>query len=74
MTTTPTEDHIRVRRYPLAQTDTDARFTLGLVLDVAAVLKQHGYPSITAENPLDHVELRQALFEFLYTREGSEHA
>lgn len=70
MTTTSTDGHTRVRRYPVAHTDTDPRFTLGLILDVAEVLDQHGYPPLTGSNAADLVELRQALFAFLYTGGG----
>ena len=35
--------------YPLPRpADTDNRFSLGLALDIAAVLTRHGYPPITA--------------------------
>lgn len=46
----------------------DPRFTLGLALDVAEVLHQHGYPQITCG--ADVVELQQALFRFLYGAAG----
>ncbi|MEU9687157.1 hypothetical protein [Amycolatopsis japonica] len=52
------------KNYPLAITDTDTRFTFGLVLDVAAVLTAHGYPPLAGG--ADHVDLQQALFGFLY--------
>lgn len=53
------------RQYPIRPApDDDPRFTLGLVLDVAAVLEQHGYPAVKAG--LDLVDLRQALYRFLY--------
>lgn len=53
------------RQYPISPApDEDPRFTLGLALDIANVLKDHGYPEIT--NGLDFVELQQALFRFLY--------
>ncbi|MFI6026377.1 hypothetical protein [Amycolatopsis magusensis] len=53
------------RLYPLPQTEQDSRFTIGLVLDVADVLTCHGYPAITSG--ADFVELRQSLFQFLYS-------
>jgi hypothetical protein len=54
------------RQYPIRpQPDDDPRFTLGLAIDVAQVLQQHGYPEIT--NGLDFVDLQQALYRFLYT-------
>lgn len=68
---TPSPDgHTQVRRYPVAQNETDPRFTIGLVLEVAEVLQQHGYPRIEAANAADFVELQQALFAFLYTGGG----
>lgn len=70
MTTTPADGHTRVRRCPVAHTDDDPRFTLGLILDVTQVLEQHGYPPLTGRNAEDLVELRQALFAFLYTGGG----
>lgn len=51
------------RVYPLSAGQ-DPRFTLGLALDVAAVLEQHGYPPVRAG--LDLVDLQQALYRFLY--------
>lgn len=53
------------RAYPVVPPDgdNDKRFTLGLTLDVAAVLVRHGYPPIDG---LDFVDLQQALFRFLY--------
>lgn len=62
------------RRYPVAQTHTDPRFTFRLVLEVAQVLEQHGYPPLSVHNAADLVELRQALFAFLYTGGGGEQA
>lgn len=43
--------------------DDDSRFTMGLVLDVASVLEQHGYPPISGGGVVD---LQQHLFHFLY--------
>ncbi|MEV7178266.1 hypothetical protein [Kitasatospora sp. NPDC093679] len=51
--------------YPLPAPDDDSRFSLGLVLDLAAVLAEHGYPPITSG--ADLLNLQQALFGFLYT-------
>ena len=51
------------RAYPLSRRVEDERFTFGLIADVAAVLQAAGYPEITG---VDAVELRQALFTFLY--------
>lgn len=54
------------QNYPLPlEIDSDARFTFGLVLDVAEVLARHGYPPLSGDG-LDHVDLGQALFRFLY--------
>jgi hypothetical protein len=50
--------------YLLPTVDDDARFTFGLVLDVADVLVAHRYPAPAAG--LDWVELQQDLFQFLY--------
>ncbi|MBL7487354.1 hypothetical protein I6A60_00470 [Frankia sp. AgB1.9] len=52
------------RSYPLPRLDDDPRFTFGLMRDVAKVLAEHGYPPITSG--ADHVELKMALFSFLY--------
>jgi hypothetical protein len=49
--------------FPLPQDDADKRMTFGLVLEVAEVLKRHGFPDITA---MDHVDLQMAVFRFLY--------
>ena len=53
-----------VRTYPLPRPADDGRFTLGLTLEVAAVLERHGYPAVS--EGLDFVQLQQALFSFLY--------
>jgi hypothetical protein len=42
----------------------DARFTLGLTLDVAAVLARHEYPPLTSG--ADLLRLQQALFTTIY--------
>lgn len=56
------------RQYPIRPVpDDDPRFTRGLALDVAEVLLRHGYPPLSA---MDHVELQQALFRFLYGGEA----
>lgn len=54
------------RSYPLPRPDNDLRFTVGLTLDVVAVLMKHGYPPITDGGDL--VALQQALFGFLYAK------
>jgi hypothetical protein len=56
--------------YPLPRPANDPRFTLGLTVDVAEVLTQHGYPTLTG---VDFVELQQTLFRFLY-RQDATHA
>jgi hypothetical protein len=42
----------------------DARFTIGLALDVAAVLARHGYPPLTTG--ADLLRLQHALFTLIY--------
>jgi hypothetical protein len=42
----------------------DSRFTVGLALDVAAVLAGHGYPPITTG--ADLLRLQLALFNLIY--------
>lgn len=62
---TPTPGELPGRTYPVAVEPgaTDDRFTMGLALDVAAVLEAHGYP---APAGLDMVDLQSALFRVLY--------
>lgn len=60
--TTPAPD--RVYPVPPADGDTDHRFSFGLLIDVARVLQNHGYPPISKGRDL--VELQLALFRFLY--------
>lgn len=50
--------------YPLERPGDDARFTVGLLLDVAAVLQRHGYPPLAAA--ADLTRLHQALFTAIY--------
>jgi hypothetical protein len=52
--------------YPLPRpvTGHDARFTVGLTLDVADVLIRHGYPPLTCG--ADLLRLQQALFGAIY--------
>jgi hypothetical protein len=50
--------------YPIPRPQHDSRFTVGLVLDLAAVLTRHGYPP-AATGP-DLVHLQQALFTTIY--------
>ncbi|MFF4746843.1 hypothetical protein [Streptomyces sp. NPDC001268] len=59
------------RVYPIRpRPEDDSRFTLGLALDVAKVLKDHGYPPV--DNGRDFMELQQALFQFLYVGPDGE--
>ena len=53
------------RNYPMAAPAEDPRFTLGLALDVAEVLRGAGYEDELTG--LDLVQLQQALYRFLYT-------
>jgi hypothetical protein len=60
--------------YPLGlhESDTDRRFTFGLVLDVAEVLAKRGYPDIVAAGSgVDTLDLRQILFQFIYGDHGN---
>jgi hypothetical protein len=52
--------------YPIPRPDTggDHRFTVGLALDVAAVLTRHGYPPVTTGGDL--LRLQSALFTLIY--------
>lgn len=52
--------------YPIPgpRSGTDARFTVGLALDVADVLTRHGYPPLTTG--ADLLRLQQALFAIIY--------
>jgi hypothetical protein len=51
------------RIYPLPPPEKDARFSFGLLADVALLLAQHGYPR---PEGLDLVDLQVALHGFLY--------
>jgi hypothetical protein len=55
--------------YPVARpvNGSDARFSVGLTLDVAAVLARHGYPQL--RDGADLVGLQQALFSLIYRGE-----
>lgn len=53
--------------YPLARPGPgrdDTRFTVGLLLDVAAALHRHGYPPLTTA--ADLTRLQHALFTTIY--------
>ncbi|WP_208025865.1 hypothetical protein [Amycolatopsis acidicola] len=54
-------------QYPVKplEENNDPRFTFGLLLDVAAVLQEQGYPRI--RTGADLIRLRQALWSFLYS-------
>ena len=58
----PTESPVYPTARPAA--GADARFSLGLALDVAAVLHRHGYPPLTTG--ADLVRLRTTLFNLIY--------
>lgn len=49
---------------PPRPADTNNRFSLGLALDIAAVLTRHGYPPITAS--ADLIRLHQAISGLIY--------
>lgn len=55
-----------VPAYPIRRPNgqADGRFTLGLSLDVAAVLARHGYPPVTTG--IDLLRVQQALFTLIY--------
>jgi hypothetical protein len=52
--------------YPIARPATghDARFCVGLAIDVAAVLHRHGYPPVCTG--ADLARLQHALFTLIY--------
>jgi hypothetical protein len=52
--------------YPISRPEhgNDPRFSVGLALDVAAVLARHGYPPVTTSTDL--FRLQQALFTLIY--------
>lgn len=52
--------------YPIARPGdgSDDRFTIGLTLDVAAVLARHNYPPL--RTGADLTRLQQALFTLIY--------
>ncbi|MBN1173012.1 MAG: hypothetical protein JXA67_12620 [Micromonosporaceae bacterium] len=62
MTATPAEP----AAYPIPRPESgdDPRFSLGLAMDVAAVLARHGYPPVTASSDL--LRLQQTLFTLIY--------
>jgi hypothetical protein len=52
-----------------ARPESDARFTMGLVIEVAELLERHGYDKLDdlRLDRLGYVDLQQALFRFLYS-------
>jgi hypothetical protein len=62
--TVPTPPPQRERSYPIPAPSDDKRFSFGLMLDVAQVLLDHGYPRVSSGGDLR--ALQQALFGFLY--------
>lgn len=54
----------QARMYPLPRPADDPEFNVGLLIDVAKVFTEHGYPPI--REGADIVKLRQALFSFVY--------
>jgi len=50
-----------------ARSQNDPRFTIGLALDVARVIADHGYPPLTSGRDL--LELEMHLFYLLHGRE-----
>lgn len=58
--------------YPMPRPESgdDARFCLGLALDIAKVLTSYGYPPITTGADLQHWQ--QALFGTIYAQPDKE--
>jgi hypothetical protein len=56
----------QVPAYPIARPSAgnDTRFSVGLAIDVAAVLHRHGYPPLATG--VDLVRLQVALFNLIY--------
>lgn len=54
-------------QYPIKvkEENLDSRFTFGLLIDVAAVIHENGYPRVRAG--ADLVRLQQALWAFLHS-------
>ena len=53
------------KNYPIgiAESETDPRFTVGLIFDVIDVLERHGYPRPMGA---DYAEVHCGLFRLLY--------
>ncbi|WP_213455192.1 hypothetical protein [Rhizomonospora bruguierae] len=63
--------HTTAPAYPISRPgrgSSDSRFTVGLALDVAAVLARHGYPPLTCG--ADLLRLQQALFTLIYQEQS----
>jgi hypothetical protein len=55
------------RHYPLhPKPAEDPRFNVGFLVDVAQLIERAGFPELTGR---DHLELRQALYRFIYVGE-----
>ncbi|MGW1072317.1 hypothetical protein [Streptomyces sp. NPDC002537] len=58
------------RVYPVSPKGvSDARFTVGLALDISALLESQGYPRLSGR---DFVDLQLALIRFLYGGGGAQ--
>jgi hypothetical protein len=57
------------KNYPisLAESESDPRFTAGLIFDVIDVLERHGYPRPVEA---DYAEMLSGLFRLLYRSVG----
>ena len=55
----PTPSNFPIR----SKTESDPRFSAGLLFDVAAVLERHGYPPVDRG---DWADLKLALYRFLH--------
>jgi hypothetical protein len=59
-----------MRTYPIQRPGEDPRFTMGLLLDVARLLKDRGFPELKEGGDL--VALQEALFGFIYAPREEE--
>jgi len=69
MSTTTSTAAAAVYPIPRPACSDDPRFTLGLAIDVIAVLARWGYPPITAGR--DVTRLQQTLFGFIYQEKST---
>jgi hypothetical protein len=61
-----------MRRFPLPRPESDPRFTIGLLLEVAKVLKDRGFPEL-GDDGRDLVALQEAHFGFICApQEGTD--